>query len=302
VRNRSVGRFIGETGELLTRGKEMKKVVVVTDSSATLPQHLVRQLDIRVVPILLNLNGHSYRDGADLTPTEFYDLLRSSKHIPTTSAPSVGDFLRVYAAAAREASGIVTIHIPPQLSAIYNTAVLASQLIDGVPIRVVDSRSVAMAQGFVVLEAARAAAAGADLDAVVARTEEMAAKVQFFATLETLEYLHRGGRIGGAAALVGSALQIKPILYLVDGRVEPFAKPRTRRKAIQCMLQSMEEQVGDRPVHAAVMHAGAAGEAEDLRQQVAGRFDCVELYATEFTPVMGAHAGPGLLGVAFYVD
>jgi DegV family protein with EDD domain len=280
----------------------MKRVVVVTDSSATVPQHLVQQLGIRVVPILLNLNGHSYHDGVDLTPAEFYDLLRSSRHIPTTSAPSMGDFLRVYAAAAREASGIVAIHLPPRLSAIYNTAVLAGQLIDGVPIRIVDSRSAAMAQGFVVLEAARAAAAGGDLEAVIARAEEVAAKVQLLATLETLEYLHRGGRIGGAAALVGSALQIKPILYLVDGQVQPFAKPRTRHKAIQCMLQSMAEQVGDRPVHAAVMQAAAAEEAEDLRQQVAQRLDCVELYVTEFTPVMGAHAGPGLLGVAFYVD
>jgi fatty acid kinase fatty acid binding subunit len=293
VHSLSVGPYIVGMGELMTRGKEMKRVVVVTDSSATVPQDLVQQLDIRVVPILLNLNGHSYRDGVDLTPAEFYDLLRSSRHIPTTSAPSLGDFLRVYAAAAREASGIVAIH---------NTAMLASQLIDGVPIHVVDSRSATMAQGFVVLEAARAAAAGADLEAVIARAEEVAAKVQLFATLETLEYLHRGGRIGGAAALLGSALQIKPILYLVDGQVQPFAKPRTRHKAIQCMLQSMEEQVGDRPIHAAVMHAGAAEEAEDLRQQVAERFVCIEMYVTEFTPVMGAHTGPGLLGVAFYVD
>ena len=280
----------------------MKKVIVVTDSNATVPEALVQKLDIRIVPILLNLDGRSYRDGIDLTPGEFYHLLRTGKHTPTTSAPSVGDFLRVYAAAARESAGIVAIHLPPQLSAIYNAAVLASQLVDGAPIRVVNSRSATMAQGFVVLEAARAAAAGADLDAVVARAEEMAAKVQFYATLETLEYLHRGGRIGGAAALVGSALQIKPIVHLVNGRVEPFAKPRTRRKAIQCMLQALAEYVGDRPIHAAVMQAGAVQEAEEFRQRVAERFDCVELYVTEFTPVMGAHTGPGLLGVAFYAD
>jgi len=280
----------------------MKRVVVVTDSNATLPEHLVQELDIRVVPILLHLNGHSYRDGIDLTPTEFYQLLRNDKHVPTTSAPSVGDFLRVYAAAVREASGIVAIHLPPTLSAVYSTALLASQLVDGAPIRVVNSRSATMAQGFVVLEAARAAAAGADLEAVVARAEEVAAKVQLFATLETLEYLHRGGRIGGAAALMGSALHIRPILYLVDGQVQSAARPRTRRQAIHCMLQRMAERVADRPVHAAVMHAAAAEEAKNLERQMAERFNCVELYLTEFTPVMGAHAGPGLLGLAFYVD
>jgi DegV family protein with EDD domain len=283
-------------------GSQMKKVVVVTDSTATVPEHLVQELDIRVVPLLLHVDGHSFRDGVDLKPAEFYELLRNSKHIPTTAAPSVGDFVRVYAAASREASGIVAIHIPSELSAVYSTSVLASQLVDGVPIRVVDSRLATMAQGFVVLEAARAAAAGADLDAVVARAKQMSTRVQFFAVLDTLEYLYRGGRIGGAAALAGAALQIKPILSMVDGQVLPYAKPRTRRKAIRCMLQAVEESVGDRPVHAAVLQAAAEDEAEELRQQMAEAFDCVELYVTEFTPVMGAHTGPGVLGIAFFVE
>lgn len=280
----------------------MSRVIVVTDSNATVPEALVRELDIRVVPILLNLNGRSYRDGIDLTPDEFYRLLRTNQHRPTTSTPSVGDFLRVYAAAAQGSAGVVGIHLPPQLSATHGLAVMASELIDGPPVRIIDSRSAAMAQGFVVLEAARAAAAGADLEAVVARAEEVATKVRFFAVLETLEYLRRGGRIGGAAALAGSVLQIKPILHVVDGRVEAFAKPRTRRRAIDTMLEAMAEHVGDRPVHAAVMQGDAAQEAEALRQRIADRFDCLELYVTEFTPVMGAHAGPGLLGIAFYVD
>jgi DegV family protein with EDD domain len=280
----------------------MNRVVVVTDSSVTIPKNLVKELDIRIVPLLLTFRGQTFRDGVDITPGELYRWLRANKHIPTTSAPSVGDFVRVYATAAREASGIVSIHLPLSLSATYETARMASQLVDGPQIRIVDSQSVSMAQGFVVVEAARAAAAGADLDAVVARAKEVDAKVHFFAVLETLEYLHRGGRIGGAAALLGSVLQIKPILHLVDGRVEPLAKPRTRRKAIRYMLQAMAEQVGNRPVHAAILQADAVQEAEALKQRVAEQFDCLELYVTEFTPVMGAHAGPGVLGLAFYVD
>jgi DegV family protein with EDD domain len=280
----------------------MKRVIVVTDSCATVPEHLVQELDIRVVPILLHVDGRTYRDGMDLSPAEFYDMLRSSKHIPHTSAPSLGDFLRIFATAAREADGIVAIHLLSELSAVHNMAVLASRMVDGAPIRVVDSRSVTMAQGFVVLEAARAAAAGASLEAVVARAEEMTTRVKFFAVLDTLEYLHRGGRIGGAAALAASALQVKPILHVVDGQVQPLAKPRTRRKAVRAMLEAMAEQVGDRPVHAAVMQAAAVEEAEELRKQIEERFDCLELYVTEFTPVMGAHAGPGLLGLAFWVE
>jgi DegV family protein with EDD domain len=280
----------------------MKRVVVVTDSNATVPEALARELDIRVVPILLNLADRTYRDGVDMTPAEFYRLLRTTTHVPTTSSPSMGDFVRVFAAAGQESAGVVAIVLPPQLSAIHNVAVMASQLVDGSPIRVVDSGTAAMAQGFVVLEAARAAAAGADVEEVVARAEEVASKVRFYAVLETLEYLHRGGRIGGAAAWVGSVLQITPVLRVLDGKVEPFARPRTRPRAIQVMLDGVAKQVGDRPVHVAICQADAQEEAEDLKQRVEELFDCSELYVTEFTPVMGTHAGPGLLGMAFYVD
>jgi len=280
----------------------MKKIVVVTDSNATIPQNLVKELDIRVVPILLTLDGQTFRDGIDMTPGELYRRLRANKHVPTTAAPSVGDFVRVYAAAAREACGIVSIHLPDQLSATYKTAVMASQLVDGAPIRVVESQAVAMAQGFVVLEAARAAATGADLDAVTARVAEMSSKVRFFAALETLEYLHRGGRIGRAGMLLGTLLQIKPILHIVDGRVEVLAKPRTKGKAMKIMLQEMADEAKSRPLHVAVFHADVPDEVEELRQRVAKQFDCAELLVTQFTPVMGAHAGPGVLGVAFYAE
>lgn len=280
----------------------MQKVVVVTDSCATVPSELVEALDIRVVPIGLTLDGHTFRDGVDITAGDIYRWLREGKHIPTTSAPSVGDFLRVYAAAAQEASGVVSIHISPSLSATYNVALTASQLVDGAPIRVVDCRTAAMGQGFVVLEAARAAAAGVTLEAVVARAEEVAAKVRVLATIGTLEYLHRGGRIGGAAALLGAMLQIKPVLTVGDGRVDLFARPRTKAKAIEVILAQMADQADGSPLHIAILHADVPQEAAELRQTVADRFDCAELYITELTPVMGAHAGPGVLGVAYYAD
>jgi DegV family protein with EDD domain len=299
----------------------MKKVVVVTDSSATVPADLVRELDIRVVPILLAFDGRSYRDGVDITAAEVYRWLRESQRqpasarggLPTTSAPSVGDFLRVYAAAAQEASGIVSIHLSPKLSATYNSAFTASQLVDGPDsqpfhsIRVVNSHTAAMGQGFVVLAAARAAAAGAGLETVVARAQEVAGQMNLLATLGTLEYLHRGGRIGGAVTLLGTMLQIKPVLYLADGHVDVFARPRTMPKALGVMMQEMAEQVDKagrarHPLHVAILHADEPVKAEALRQQVAEWFDCAELYVIEFTPVMGAHTGPGVLGVAFYSE
>jgi len=291
----------------------MKKIVVVTDSNATVPADLVEELDIQVVPILLALDGHTFRDGVDITAAEVYRWLRESSHLSTTSAPSVGDFLRVYAAAAQEASGIVSIHLSPKLSATYNSAVTASQLVDGPDgrpfrsIRVVNCHTAAMGQGFVVLAAARAAAAGADLETVVTRAQEVAGRMNLLATLGTLEYLHRGGRIGGAATLLGTMLQIKPVLYVADGHVDVFARPRTLSKALRVMVQQMAERVDSagrtlRPLHVAILHADEPEKAEALRQQVAEQFDCAELYVTELTPVMGAHTGPGVLGVVFYAE
>lgn len=282
------------------RGSDVSKVVVVTDSTATLPSDLVQALDIRIVPVLLVLDNQTFRDGVDIAPGEVYRWLRTSKQIPTSAAPSVGDFVRTFATAAQEASGIVSIHMSPDLSSTYNVALTASQLVEGTPIRVINCHTAAIGQGFTALEAARAAATGATLDEVVSRIEEVAAKVNLFLTLDTFEYLHRSGRIGGAAALMGTLLQIKPLLYLDDGRIGVMAKPRTKPKAIRLLVQRMAERVGDRPLHAAVFHADALSEAEDLRQLLADTFDCVELYVTEFTPVMGAHTGPGLIGVAFY--
>jgi DegV family protein with EDD domain len=280
----------------------MRKVVVVTDSSANVPAHVARQLDIRIVPILLAINGRTFRDGIDVTSSEIYHRLRTSRHLPTTSAPSVGDFLRVYANASQEAEGILSIHLSPKLSATFSTAMAASQLVDDVPIRVINCNTVAMGQGFVVMEAARAAAAGDDMDDVIARAENVASKVNLLATLDTLEYLRRGGRIGGAATLLGTLLQIKPVLYVVDGYVDVFARPRTKAKAIRTMIEQMATQVDGEPLHAAILHAGVPEEAEALRQVIEDRFNCAELYVTELTPVMGAHTGPGVLGVVFYVE
>ena len=280
----------------------MSKVAVVTDSVAMLPEQLAKDLGIRVVPIVLNLGERSYRDGIDLTTSEFYQLLRTSEELPTTSAPSAGEFVRVLEEALSDAEAVVAIHVSSELTSVLRIAQLAARSITDKPVRVVDSQSATMAEGFVVLAAARTAQAGADLDEVVAAAEEVRSKVRFFAFFETLEYLRRGGRVGAAAALMGNAIQLKPIVHIVDGKVTPLARPRTRRKATQAMIDIMAAEVGNRPVHAAVLHADSLEDAQNLRTRLEDQFNCLEMHVTEMTPVMGTHTGPGLLGLAYYVD
>jgi DegV family protein with EDD domain len=274
----------------------------VTDSSANIPSHLVDELGIHVVPLGLIISRHAYLDGIDITPDEVYRRQRVDRSLPTTAAPSAADFLRAYAAAAREASDIVSIHMSRNLSVTQDVAVEASRMLDGVRVHVVESAAVAMGQGFVVLEAARAAQAGASLAEVLARAEEVSSRMHLLFTIGTLEYLHRGGRVGVAATLMAAVLQIKPVLYLADGRVAPIAKPHTRARALRFIVNEMRRRIADRPLHVAVFHADVVDEADALSDTVAASFNCVELYVTALTPVMGAHTGPGVIGTAFYTD
>jgi len=281
----------------------MSRIAVVTDSAAALPVELVERHQIHVVPILLCWDDRTYRDGVDITASEVYRRLREAKSLPTTSAPSVGDFVRAYTQLGQEVDGIVSIHVSSSLSATYQAARVASEAVgEVVTVRLVDSGTAAMGQGFAALAAARAAAGGAGLEEVAREAERVSQRTLVFAMLDTLEYLRRSGRAGRAVSLATSALDIKPILYLDGGGVDLLARPRTRQRAMRVMLQEMEKRVKGRPVHVAVMHADAPAEAEQLRKEVAARFDCLELYVTEFTPVMGSAAGPGVVGLAFYSE
>jgi DegV family protein with EDD domain len=280
-----------------------RQVAVVADSTANLPPALVAEHDITVVPIYLNWGGRSYRDGVDITPEEVYQRLRVDEELPHSAAPSAHDFLQTYQRVSSKAGAIVSVHLPEQLSATIKVARLAAEMVsDTVAVRVVNAGTAAMAAGFVALAAARAASQGWDLEAVVEAALAVRAKVMLYVKLGTLEYLYRSGRMGKAASLVGTALQIKPIVTLSNSVVEAVAKPRTDERALRLLLDEMERHVGDHPTHVAVMHADTPEDLERLRRLVEARFNCVELLTTTFTPVMGITAGPGLLGLAFYTE
>lgn len=280
----------------------MKKVAVVTDSVAMLPARIARDLGIGVVPIILNLGDRSYRDGIDLTTSEFYKYLRTTDELPTTAAPSVGEFVAIFEEALLDAEAAVAIHVSSEVTSVCRIAQMAARAIGEDRVQVIDSKSATMAEGFVALAAARAAQAGATLEEVVAVAKKAIPEVRFFAFLETLDYLRRGGRVGGAVAMMGNAIQLKPIVHIVDGEISPLARPRTRSKATRMMLDLMSSEVAGRPVRVAVLHADSLEDAQQLHRQVDEQFECLEVHVTELTPVMGTHTGPGLLGLAFHVE
>lgn len=278
----------------------MSKIAVVTDSTAYLPPELVAQYGIYVMPQQLIWGDETFLDGVTIDPPTFYERLSHSADIPTTAQASAGEFAALFSKAARNADGIVGVFISTELSGTVASALAAQELLPDLPIEVVDSRSTTMGLGFVALAAARAAAEGKGLAKVAAAARELVPRVNVLFIVETLEYLHRGGRIGGASRLLGSALRIKPLLHLNEGRIDALERVRTKRKAVQRMLEVMAGRVGDAPVHAAVIHANAPEEATRLRGQIRERFPCVELHLAELSPVIGTHVGPGTVGVAFY--
>ena len=279
------------------------RIAVVTDSTAYLPPKLVEEYDIHVVPLTLMLGDRSWRDNVDIDPPAFYRLLQESSSFPTTSQPNVATFQELFAQLAKSYAGIVTIVISDELSGTMDSAVAAAANLPDVSIKVIDSRGTSMMLGFPVLAAARAAAEGGDLETVAAAAEQLIGKTHVYFLVDTLEYLHRGGRIGAAAKLLGSALNLKPILTIQDGIVKPVTKVRTRRKALGRVYELLEEQLGDAErIHMAVINVAARREAETFRRELEERFRPVEMMSTEVSPVIGAHAGPGTVGVAFYVE
>ncbi len=278
-----------------------QKIAVVTDSSAYIPQEALGDLDIPVIPLWLHWGEEKFRDGVDIDPPTFYRRLQKSKIFPTTSQPSAGEFVNFFQQAGDGVDGVVGIFISSKLSGTVPNAQAAQAQLPDLNIRVVDSLATSMSLGFIVLAAARAAAAGQSLDEVIAAAEQVRDQVHILFTVDTLEYLHRGGRIGGAKRLLGTALNIKPLLHLEEGRVEPLTQVRTKRKAVVRMLEIAEERLDGKPMaEAAVLDVKAPGEGDAIADQAKARFGLSTVYRTEVSPAIGAHVGPGTVGIAFY--
>ena len=280
-----------------------KKVALVIDSTANLPEEFVEKYNIYVIPLIVNWAGESLRDGVDITPTAFYERLTRAKEMPSTSQPSAGEFVDVFSKAAETAESILCLTISSELSGTFASANAARDMLEDIPIDIVDTRSTVMAMGFMALKAAEAIENGADLAEAAQVARDLITKVRILVVVDTLEFLHRGGRIGGASRLFGSVLSIKPVLTLENGRIDTLEKIRTKRKAIQYMLDYVVADVaGKSEIHAVMLNAVAFDDADAAAAKLQQQLNIENIPHSELSPVIGTHVGPGAIGIAYYAE
>ena len=280
----------------------MSKVAIVTDSTAYIPDELRKQLNITVVPLILIWEEKSYEDGVEIMPDDFYLRMSNSKGFPTTSQATIPSIKMAFESLIEQGNDVLGIFLSSKLSGTVQSAMQAREMMQKgqEKVAILDSLATTMALGWPVLTAARAADAGQTLPECLKLAEKARDHTGVMFVVETLEYLRRGGRIGGAQALLGNILNVKPLLELQDGRIEPVEKIRTKGKALERMLDIVEEKIsGSQPVRLATVHANAQKEALNLLETAKNRFNPVESLLSPLSPVIGAHAGPGTIALAF---
>ena len=279
----------------------MPGVRVVTDSACDLPNDLAVELDIDIVPLTIRFGDEEFVDRRDLSPKQFWARCATSPVLPETAAPSAGAFEEAFRAArAAGAEGVVCINLSSKLSATYQAAQVAANALEGeLPVRVVDSLSVTMGLGSIALAAARLAAAGKSIDDVAGVAEDLSHRTRVLGTLDTLENLKKGGRIGGAKAMLGSMLSLKPVIWVVDGLVEEESKQRTRSRALRYLVDKVAEQAKQGIEDLAVMH-GDAPDLDEFLDMLNEHFPREDIVIGDIGAVIGTHAGPRVMGVAYH--
>ncbi|MDI6695715.1 MAG: DegV family protein [Anaerolineales bacterium] len=278
----------------------MSNVAIVTDSTAYIPKEILNQYHIEVAPQVLIWGGETFEDGVDILPNEFYSRLKTAKVMPTTSQATPNSFKIIFEKLIEQGASVIAILLSEKLSGTIASAYQAKEQFPDAPIEIVDSYSTAMAMGFQVLTVARAAQEGASLAECKKLAEEARKHTGVVFAVDTLEFLHRGGRIGGAARYLGTAFNIKPILELKEGRVEAVDRVRTRAKSISRVVELVEERInGRQPVRLATLHANAPEDAQELLRLGREKIETIEHIFSEVSPVIGTHAGPGTIGLAF---
>lgn len=278
----------------------MSNVVILTDSTAYIPAEISQTMPIRVIPLSLILDGKSYRDGIDIMPDEFYQQLKNSNTLPQTSQVTVSEYEQMFADLLEEGYQILNLGLSSGISSSHDSALQAQKKFAGKPIEIIDTKLVSMALGFQVLAAARAAQAGASLAECKATALEAYDKIGVYFTVDSLKYLAAGGRINSARRIMGTALDIKPVLEIRDGKIELVESVRSKKKAVHRMVALVEKGIaGRQPVRLSVFHALDREAALALQAELEEHLHPLENILSFVSPVVGAHVGPGTLSIAY---
>jgi DegV family protein with EDD domain len=284
----------------------LQKVTIIADSIACLTPDTINRYQLKIIPIKIHFNGHIYRDGIDITPAEAYRLLEEAPHHFATSPSSVGDYIQAYRDASDQAKNILCITISAKLSTTFNTACIAREQtiseLGQTAIEVMDSKTAAVGEGLIITAVAKAATEGKDLSEVTDLAKAVREKINVIGIMESVEYVYRTGRVPKITARLGSMFDIKPVFSIREGLIHLAGISRSKKQAIKKALMMIKNKVGIKPVHVAIAHAGVPEEGEQLKENIASTFNCVELWLTDFSPVMGYSTGTGVLAIAFYTD
>lgn len=279
----------------------MAGIGIVTDSTSYLPEEYIREKDIKVVPLKVIFDDKSYREGVDISNDEFYARLREPGVFPTTSQPSAGEFLEAYKEMSQRYDSLISIHISSGISGTCESALSAASEMGDYPIEVIDSRFVSLMVAMFIDDIVKGREEGKDLRELKSMSEERIGKSNVMFCVDTLEYLHRGGRIGGAQAFMGSMLRIKPILY-IDGTIDALDKVRGSKKALERLVEITGEKLGGRKARLGFTHVQAEDRMRELMKMAKGSldYDPERVFFNETGPVIGSHVGPGTVGIGFY--
>lgn len=283
----------------------MTKFAIVTDSTAYLPSEHVQKHNVTIAPLVLIWGDETFQDGVEIKPAEFYTRLKTAKVMPTTSQATPAALHNIFQGLASQGMDVLGMFISSKLSGTIQSAIQAKEMLGsaGDKVTLVDSQTTAMALGFQVLACARAREAGASLSECAALAENMKGRCGVYFAVDTLEFLYRGGRIGGAQRFIGSALNLKPILSVQNGKVEGVDRIRTKGKAHDRIMELVGEQVkGKSNIRLATIHANAEADAKTLLDRASAEFSAVESLLTDVSPVVGTHTGPGTVGLAYCYD
>ncbi len=270
-------------------------VKIVTDSTADMQPETLRRLGVAVVPLMVLMGDQTYRDGIDITAQEFYRRLPQLSKLPSTSQPAPGNFMQVYEEALADGSSVISLHLSAKLSGTYQNAVVAAQNFPPGRVRVIDTQVVSAGIAMFVQTAVEMARNGRTIDEIEAEMLSMCERVKIIAIVDTLEYLRKGGRIGGLRSFLGSVLSVKPILHLKDGEVQPLAQVRTHTKALQRVAEIVKGM--GKLERLAIMHAADPDGAGELANLLSPVFPLKDMYISDIGPVIGTHTGPRCIGV-----